>query len=466
MISLLLVATLGAAPLSHPDASVAVYAPRLDRLGAVLPFFRAAGERASLFSPSTWRGDFDPLLWIDPSDPESLQRAGLDAQGSVTVSAVASTRLSCHTLADVKLFEQRAAEKLAGVGGGKWSEKLDGVSLVGATELSRVVAGYALRGREVCTAGGQGFPIDRLLRDAAKLLARPQVAAGWRQAQSLPGVAFFLERAGYGALSSSGRDRVTLTGRTTRLPVPPLAGAGPSIYADLAPSGLAFARARIAPAGLPAVTGTLVRQVIEVCPSCDEAALRQLAHELEAQLTGNVLLRVDHVKVRESLRTAPARYFAVRHAYLAEVKSAESAKKALGALAAWPQAHPVEGGFSLAVKGGEVRVGLWGTHLFVANDEAALKKVQDALPARPGQSPHGAELTVDPRLLGRGLGQVSLLDVVAASELASLFALGTELGPLLLHSERISGHADSRPEGGHAVSGTWVLEASGADGGR
>jgi hypothetical protein len=55
---------------------------------------------------------------------------------------------------------------------------------------------------------------------------------------------------------------------------------------------------------------------------------------------------------------------------------------------------------------------------------------------------------------------VSLSDVLADEQLAALFAVSSELGPLLEQSERITGWMDSAPGGAHRFSFTWTLPAA------
>ena len=83
-----------------------------------------------------------------------------------------------------------------------------------------------------------------------------------------------------------------------------------------------------------------------------------------------------------------------------------------------------------------------------------------ALASASGKQTHGIEFVVDPKLVAKGLQQVPLLEAVQAPELAGLVAAGTELGPLLLASDRVSGYLDSAAGGVHTGRLVWQLDAS------
>jgi hypothetical protein len=167
---------------------------------------------------------------------------------------------------------------------------------------------------------------------------------------------------------------------------------------------------------------------------------------------------VDRLQVRDSLRTPSSRYFALKHAYLAELSQPAAASAALAKLSALPGARAANEGYVLTVDGGDVLVGVHERHLFLANDSAALAAALSAVPDKPGKSAHGAEIWLDPQLAAKALRQVTLLDLMSSAELASLFAAGTELGPLLVITDQITAWADG---GGEAqrTSLTWTLKA-------
>jgi hypothetical protein len=169
---------------------------------------------------------------------------------------------------------------------------------------------------------------------------------------------------------------------------------------------------------------------------------------------------VDSVRSRPNLRTNEGRFFASRQAFAAEVTDAAAMKSALAPLAKLPGAKALEDGYALEVKGGTVHVRQKGKHLVVGNDEAVAQSLLGALPSEGGKQPHAVDFTVDPKRLARGLNQVSLMDVVSNEQLAGIFAVGLEMGPLLANSERITGWLDSTSGGAHRFSTTWTLPAA------
>ncbi|MBI3185492.1 MAG: hypothetical protein HYZ28_25420 [Myxococcales bacterium] len=466
MVALLLSALLAGAPKAskppspraHPDAEVAVFIPRLDRLEGLSAWFRLAGARAALFRPESWRGEMHPLLSLDPTRAQSLAEAGIEPAGAATVSYAGYVRMSCTSLRDAKRFEQRAGERLSTLGQ-PWNASAEGgVSLVGAKSLERVIAGYALKGSEACAVSAQGSSVEPALKFATELVRKGSSGPRWKAALSLPGTAVVVTPDGAAGLSTEDRT-LTVEGRAAHLALPPLQGAGSSPYASMPPSGMAFVRARVSPAGFGQLARMLQGQLTSLCDGCERGELAALGEAVSGALTGNVLLRVDSVRVRGSLKTAPARYFALRHAYLAELSSPDQVRELLGRLSEWKSARAEGDGYALAVRGGEVLIGVRGDHLYVGNDPGAVRAALEAAPEKASALPHGADFAIDPALVARGLAQVSLLDVMTSQELAGVFAAGAELGPLLAASERISGWLD--PAGAeHRFRAVWTLKAA------
>ena len=62
MWSLLMAMTVAAAPKAPADAQVIGYAPAIDKLGALVPFFEKAGTRSVLARPENWKTDAHVLL--------------------------------------------------------------------------------------------------------------------------------------------------------------------------------------------------------------------------------------------------------------------------------------------------------------------------------------------------------------------------------------------------------------------
>ena len=467
MLSLVLAATLAAAPRAATDSDTVVHIPRLDALQGLIPFLDRAGQHAALMRPAVWFSELHPFLSLDPRQPETLTSAGVDPAGALTVSMRPGGRLSCTHLTDPKAFQEKAAARLVSLGG-KAEVKpgtKGGVTTVNVPLESGGRAGYALKGQEACAfhVSGGGFVEDGedklLLKEASRLVGKAPRADA-RLAQ-VPGVLYVLlpERGMVVGLDGSGSE-LRLEGTATALPLPPFQASGTSPYGAMKTEGLLFSRARVAPAGVSQAVSSVRASIQQVCPSCPPAEVSAMARAVAERLTGHVLLVVDSVKSRPNLRTPEGRFFAPRQALAAEVTDAATMKAALAPLAKFPGARALEDGHALDVKGGSVFVRLKGRHLVVGNDEGVAQSLVAALPQEGAKLPHAVDFTVDPKRLARGLNQVSLMDIVNDQQLAAFFAAGLELGPLLAQSERISGWLDSTSGGAHRFSSTWTLPTS------
>jgi hypothetical protein len=469
MLSLVLAATLAAAP--APRAATAsetiVHIPRLDALQGLTTFLERAGQHAALMRPAVWFAELHPLLSLDPRQPDTLTSAGLDPAGALTVSVRRGGRISCTRLKDPKAFQEQAAARLASLGS-KAPVKpgtSGGVTTVSLPLESGGRAGYALKGQEACafhTVGGDLVEAGEeklLLKEASRLVGKaPRADARLTQVSG----ALYVLLPGHGTVVGLDGDgtQLRLEGTATALPLPPFQASGTSPYGTMKPEGLLFSRVRVAPAGVAQAVGSVRASLQQVCPSCPPAEVATLARAVAERLTGHVLLVVDSVKSRPNLRSPEGRFFAPRQALAAEVTDAAAMKAALAPLARFPGAQVLEDGYALEVKGGTVLLRQKGRHLLVGNDEAVTRSLAQALLPEGGKQPHAVDFTVDPKRLARGLNQVSLMDVVNDQQLAGLFAIGLELGPLLAQSERISGWLDSASGGAHRFSSTWTLPAS------
>ena len=95
------------------------------------------------------------------------------------------------------------------------------------------------------------------------------------------------------------------------------------------PEGMLFSRAAVAPAGVAQAVGSCAPRIQPVCPACPDGAGAGDDGAVAKQLTGNLLVNMDNVQVRGSLRTPEGRFFAVRQALAAEVTDAAAVKAAL-----------------------------------------------------------------------------------------------------------------------------------------
>jgi hypothetical protein len=469
MLALVLAASLAAAPAPRAASSseTVVHIPRLDALQGVTAFLSRAGQNAALMRPVVWYAELHPFLSLDLGQPDTLTSAGIDPAGPLTVSLRHTGRISCTHLTDPKAFQQKAAEMLTSAGSKAVVKPTTsgGVTTVSVPRESGGRAGYSLKGSEACafasTSGG--FTDDGqgqvLLKEASRLVGKAPKADA-RLAQ-LPGVLYVLVpgRGMVVGVDGSGSE-LKLEGTASGLPLPPFQASGTSPYGAMKPEGLLFSRARVAPAGVSQAVGSVRASIQQVCPTCPAAEVSAVARAVAERLTGNVLMVVDSVRSRPNLRTNEGRFFASRQAFAAEVTDAAAMKSALAPLAKLPGAKALEDGYALEVKGGTVHVRQKGKHLVVGNDEAVAQSLLGALPSEGGKQPHAVDFTVDPKRLARGLNQVSLMDVVSNEQLAGIFAVGLEMGPLLANSERITGWLDSTSGGAHRFSTTWTLPAA------
>lgn len=459
--SLVLAATVAAAPASAPapraaaSADTVVHVPRLDQLAGLSAFLDRAGQHAALLRSSSWSPEFHPFLALDPTRPETLTASGVDITGGATVSLRPDGRVTCLRLSDATVFQARAKTALE-TGGALKTATSKGVTTASAPSASGGRAGYALKGQDVCAFASPGTG-DALLKEVTKLVgSAPKPDA--RMAK-LPGTVFIAQGARVMGLDGTAKG-LQVEGLATQLPLPPFKTGSVSPYGAMKPEGLLFSRAQVAPAGLSQAVGGLTSQVQRLCAGCPKDEVSAVARAVTQHLTGNVLLNVSNVKVRDSLRTPEGRFFAPRQALAAEVTDAAAVKAALAPLAKFPGAKAMDDGWALPVKGGTVFLRLQGKQLVVGNDDTVVQGLLAAVPAQGAKLPRPAEFTVDPKLVARGLSQVSMLDIMSDGQLAGLFALSAEVGPLLAASERMTGWLDSAPGGGHRFSLTWTLPAA------
>jgi len=456
MLSLLLATTLAAAPAPRAldSANTVVHIPQLDKLSGLYAFMTRAGTHAALVRPATWSAEFHPFLSLDPMRPETLAAAGIDPASSATVSFIERGEVSCSRLADPKLFQAKANEALSS------STPVKTALAKGMTTASAPRgtgrAGYVLKGQEACSFATL-YDDDDLLMATLKLMGKaptPDARLG-----KLPGTVFVIQGSSVVGLDGTA-DGLQAEGTSTRLPLPPFQASSTSPYGATKLDGLLFSRAQVAPSGLSQAVGAVRYSVQQVCPTCPPNQVEAVAQAVTQQLTGHLLVLVDSVQVKASLRTPEGRFFAPHQAVIAQVKDAAKLKEALAPLARFPGAQALPDGYTLALKGGTVSVRQKGQHLVLGNDEAVVKALLESLSDKAAKLPHAVDFTADPRKVSRGLSQVSLLDIMGDQQLASLFAMSAELGPLLSNSERISGWLDTAPGGGHRFSLSWTLAAS------
>lgn len=431
-----------AAPKAPPGSELVISVPRLDALATIVPFFHAAGSRAPMLRVEYWRSEAIPLLAVDVTSPDSLAAAGIEPTGALTVSKLADRTVSCVTVADATRYARRVAEALAPLG--KVSTRKEaGVPITLARDpIDRVLAAVATQGRQSCSIVGGGLSVEPQLPALVKALTKPLSLA---PTGGLDGAAFAFVPVGSprGVVALSARGlQLTLDARAQGLFSAALQGPGPSPYASFAPEGMMVLRARFTSAGMPGAVGELVRRL----PA--SPALTPLIPELAPLLTGNVAVAVSHVKVTTGLRSSTARFFATRHAVLAETSNPEAVRQLLAKLD--PSA--------LTFREGRLDVSVEGTTVILSNDDEVKRRAMAAAAQSQGRQAHAAEVSATPALVARGLSQVPLLEAVQSPALATLLAVSAELGGLLLASKSITGWADPAGPGLHRAQATWRLD--------
>lgn len=445
MISSLVLISVLLAPRAPADADTVAYVPKLVDAAQLLPFFTAAGSRSVLLRPDAWRSESHPLIDVDVTSKDSLALAGIDPNGSLTSSRIGDTSIACVTVSEVDRYRKAADAKLARLG--EVFEKVEGAVSVYASrdQLGRVLAAYALHGKESCAITGHGRSVEPQFPQLSKLMTKTATGPGVTMAAKVPGVVQLIAPSGssHGVLALNAKNlTLTVDGRSKGLPLAQLAGGGASPLGAFSASGMAVVRARVAKAQVP----SLVEQAVRQFPGA--ATLLPLAREAAPFFTGNAAVLLSHAKVSSGLRTREARFFALKGALLAEVNDVTAVAAMLEKL------DPK----SLAFREGTLTVTLEGSLLVVSNDAEVRARALAAVAVAAGKQAHGLEFEIDPRLVARGLQQVPLLEAVQAPELAGLVAAGTELGPLLLASQRVSGFLDSPAAGVHAGTVVWQLD--------
>jgi hypothetical protein len=349
-------------------------------------------------------------------------------------------------ITDIDTFRKACDARLARLG--EVFEKVEGGVSIYATRdsLGRVLAAYALSGKEACAIVGHGRSVDSSFPSVAKSMSKAPIGAGYTMATKAPGVVQIIGPTGptVGVMGLTAKDlTLTLDAKIKGAPLAQLAGAGASPFGTFSATGMTVVRARLAKTQLPA----LVDQAVAQFPG--SAMLKPIARQVSPYLTGNAAALLSHVKVTSGLRTREARFFALRAVLLLEVADPPAVAALLAGLD--PKA--------LTFREGTLSVTLEGSVLVISNDAEVRAKALAALSRSAGNQAHGLEYDVDPKLVAKGLQQIPLLEAVQSTELAGFVAASTELGPLLLATERVSGWLEWGG-GTHTGKLVWQLDAA------
>lgn len=457
LLSVTITATPAAAkPRAWSQAETILHVPSLQTARPLFGWFEQAGRRAVLLRPTSWRDEFHPLFLLDPTSTESLAKHGISPASAMTLSSDPRTRVACLEVADAQVFQQRADAALTQMGALETAKKQRTQTALARRE-GKIVAGYALVGTEACAFRAPAG--SRSLHDEVAALAARAPKADARFAK-LEGAAFLWTREGTVGLDAEQRT-LRLDAVTKNLPAAAMLGAGASPYGPSKGDSLLHLRTRLPAKSAGMMVDALEQTLREVCRGCDRKVLAKAAATMAPLLTGQALAHASRVQVKDSLRTPSARYAAVRHALLAETSQPKKAAAAIATLANEKGASVTREGLTLAFSGGQLRLGVRGNQVYVANDEDALRSAFASVLAKE-QLAHGTVFRLDPKALARGLSQISFLDAMGggrdAKLLGGLFAFSTEGGPLLSASESIEGGIDPHTGGGHRVKVRWTLD--------
>ncbi len=447
MLSTVLLLAVLSAPRAPSGATVVSYAPRLDAMTPLLPFFRAAGSRSNVLRPDAWAADAHALIGLNLLDADALERSGIDGTQGLTRSQVGDALITCVTLRDVKRYREACDEKLQRQGELVVRKEGGYVFQTSQDPLGRVLGAYVVSGKESCAINGHGRSIDKQLLPLAKLLSTTASGAGFALASKLPAPLQVVvpegATPGVLALNASGLTlQADLKLKNTR--VTRFAGAGDSPLARFSATGLGVIHARVAKSELPAVVTQLVREF----PGA--ASLTPVAKEVAPLLTGNTAVLLSHVKVSGGLKSKEARFFALRFALVAEATEVEAVKAALAKLDAR----------SLIFPSGTLTVTSSDRFVVIANDDDVRQRAVAALSSASGKQAHGLDFSFDPKLVARALQQIPLWEAVQSAELAGFVAASAELGPLLLSSTKLNGWVDSLAGAVLAGRLNWELDSS------
>lgn len=438
--------TVTAAPVAPANTSLAIHIenPRRD-LPSLREFLGNAGRYTATLQPSTIGRSLSGSLALDLLDVESLGAAGIDVDKPLTLSHHPSAQLVCFRSKKKEVLEKRLA--VAREGEKRVTRKHGGATLVGVELGKGWREGYAVRGTTVCAASG-GSDVLPALRAATSGMAGKGLAAStaWkRSTRGLAGAALVYASRRDGqlatALSPAG-NRLDVDGRVLGK-VPLLArsrAADP--FAALSPEkALVALRANLHSSAIESPNGPLASSVAflvrRACPKCPAAVETELRAMLSRQAAGPVALVVDSLDQAAARRPMPE-YFLFPHAWLVQVRDPAATSNALAKAVAGLKKAGVaatiaeDGAATVPLRGRAVTVGVRGSTLYVANASSSAERALAALAAvEPKRATHAASGQLHGTALAAALSRISILDIASSPELAALFGLSIEAGPLL-----------------------------------
>jgi len=469
MFAPLLALALAAQPMPHAG----VYAAHATALSNLRTFLTRASAFAPVLSPGPLGRALGAPLAVDALDVGGWPEAGLDPKGPVLAGEWDSGFALVLPLRDASKALARARASLPSSGAVTEAKSGDSTLLVarrpgsGPNAVGELAAAVAISRKRAAIWLGGGDP--EFLR--AALTAR---LPGLERARGLSGdwVATAVQRRGVGAAVglAPAADALAVDARVyARGPIAVANRADP--FAGFAPAGMLYANVSLAPQALPNARAQLLALLRALLTQTRKPVPRAELGALLDGLAGPVALVATGLNTaRGPGSTFADRYFLVSHAYAAQVRDPAKATAALDALvnamhaAQMPLTDAPEGAAkgSHQVQLGPNRAlffGLEGSVLYLANDAEARTALLSALPKAPAPSAHAGSLTVDGPRAGSQLAHLSILDAARSSDLAALFGLAVEAGPLLKALGTTTFSAEPEP---HAVRlrGTLALPAA------
>jgi|CXWL01.1.fsa_nt_gi hypothetical protein len=442
--------TLAATPFNAriaPDAQLAVHLPKAAAAANLRPFLEHAGNYTALLRPEAWRDDAHPLLGIDVTRPETMEAAGIDIQGPLTVSVKGDWAFTCLRVKNAAAYDKAAGARLATLG--TRFRKTQGTStVVGAKDaLGRVLAGYVSQGTLSCAMRSPNGDGEAVLKSMTGWMSQAPWSK-WKPTVALTGDAWLLGASGAAAIGATATTASVDAVNTEGL-MPPLSAALPFPYQLEGPKGLLKLRGQYAQEGLLNVVDNTRRALSRLCPRCEKAALANVTAALEKHMTGNVMLFIAEAKVQGPLRLELARFTALKAAALIELRSAEAA---LAMVEPW-ELFIISGKAPLTVS-------VQGSHLVLANDAAAAQTAQGFISNSPSKLKHAFEFSFDAALAARALSQIPLFEALSSPDLAGLLAASAEVGPLLLHTDSVTGWVEGGGKAPVRLKVSWTLSAA------
>jgi len=429
---------------STPTPRSAVIVPHAQSLAEARAFLTSASLYAPSLTPGPLGRSLGAPLALDVLDLSAWADAGLDVNGSVSMFSFSrSLAVVVVPVKDANKVLERARANLPSAGT-VTEEKKGGITTLIARrpnrDASEIAGGIAIGKKSAAIwFGGNDASILK-----AALTAKPP------NPERAKGLAGSIQVLGEGTSPSTGfalglapsASGMNVEGRVDT--GKPLVAESPhDAFAKLAPAAALMAHGTLSPSALAISRGQAEAQLKVVVSALGIPVVPPQLDALLSQFSGPAALLITGLDPdRGAGSTDLDRYFLVSHAYAAQVKDPAKTAANLDALTAllgqlpnapWQQTTaPVPGKHALLrVRPGRVVwFGLAGDVLYAANDANARDALLNALGTSGGSDVHGGQVVLDGVRTAQSLGHLSLLDAARSTEMAAIFALALEAGPL------------------------------------